>query len=137
MCGLLFGQTGWALPGVVDKPLQLLGNAFGPLSLVLVGVSLARTPMAGHWRPALVVTLSKNLVLPLLVGLSAWAFGITGLQLAVMVVAAGLPIGANVFLFAQRYNVVQDLTTASMGVSTVVSLFTLSLLMVVMSWLGA
>lgn len=137
MCGLLFAQTGWALPGVVDKPLQLLGNAFGPLSLVLVGVSLARTPMAGHWRPALVVTLSKNLVLPLLVGLSAWAFGITGLQLAVMVVAAGLPIGANVFLFAQRYNVVQDLTTASMGVSTVVSLFTLSLLMVVMSWLGA
>lgn len=136
MCGLLFAQTGWALPGVVDKPLQLLGNAFGPLSLVLVGVSLARTPMAGHWRPALVVTLSKNLVLPLLVGLSAWAFGITGLQLAVMVVAAGLPIGANVFLFAQRYNVVQDLTTASMGVSTVVSLFTLSLLMVVMSWLG-
>lgn len=134
MCGLLFAQTGWALPGVVDKPLQLLGNAFGPLSLVLVGVSLARTPMAGHWRPALVVTLSKNLVLPLLVGLSAWAFGITGLQLAVMVVAAGLPIGANVFLFAQRYNVVQDLTTASMGVSTVVSLFTLSLLMVVMSW---
>lgn len=137
MCGLLFAQTGWALPGVVDKPLQLLGNAFGPLSLVLVGVSLARTPMAGHWRPALVVTLSKNLVLPLLVGLSAWAFGITGLQLVVMVVAAGLPIGANVFLFAQRYNVVQDLTTASMGVSTVVSLFTLSLLMVVMSWLGA
>lgn len=137
MCGLLFAQTGWTLPGVVDKPLQLLGNAFGPLSLVLVGVSLARTPMAGHWRPALVVTLSKNLVLPLLVGLSAWAFGITGLQLAVMVVAAGLPIGANVFLFAQRYNVVQDLTTASMGVSTVVSLFTLSLLMVVMSWLGA
>lgn len=137
LCGLLFAQTGWALPGVVDKPLQLLGNAFGPLSLVLVGVSLARTPMAGHWRPALVVTLSKNLVLPLLVGLSAWAFGIIGLQLAVMVVAAGLPIGANVFLFAQRYNVVQDLTTASMGVSTVVSLFTLSLLMVVMSWLGA
>lgn len=137
MCGLLFAQTGWALPGVVDKPLQLLGNAFGPLSLVLVGVSLARTQMAGHWRPALVVTLSKNLVLPLLVGLSAWAFGIIGLQLAVMVVAAGLPIGANVFLFAQRYNVVQDLTTASMGVSTVVSLFTLSLLMVVMSWLGA
>jgi hypothetical protein len=137
MCGLLFAQTGWVLPGVVDKPLQLLGNAFGPLSLVLVGVSLARTPMAGHWRPALVVTLSKNLVLPLLVGLSAWTFGITGLQLAVMVVAAGLPIGANVFLFAQRYNVVQDLTTASMGVSTVVSLFTLSLLMVVMSWLGA
>lgn len=137
LSGLLFAQTGWALPAVVDKPLQLLGNAFGPLSLVLVGVSLARTPMAGHWRMALVVAASKNLLLPLLVGFSAWGFGITGLPLVVMVVAAGLPMGANVFLFAQRYGVVQELTTAAMGVSTVLALFTLSLLMVVMSWLGA
>lgn len=136
LSGLLFAQTGWTLPGVVDKPLQLLGSAFGPLALVLVGVSLARTPMAGHWRAAAVITFSKNLLLPALVGLSAWCFGITGLPLTVMVVAAALPIGANVFLFAQRYQVVQELTTASMGVSTALSLFTLSLVMLVMSWVN-
>lgn len=136
LSGLLFAQTGWVLPGVIDKPLQLLGSAFGPLALVLVGVSLARTPMGGHWRPALWITASKNLLLPVLVGLSAWGFGITGLPLTVMVVAAGLPIGANVFLFAQRYQVVQDLTTASMGMSTAAALVTLSLVMLTMSWLG-
>ncbi|WP_180682640.1 AEC family transporter [Tepidicella baoligensis] len=135
VCGLLFAQTGLTLPGVVDKPLQLLGSAFGPLALVLVGVSLAATPLAGHWRMALWLAASKNLLLPLLVGLSAWAFGITGMALVVMVVAAGLPTGANVFLFAQRYRVVQDLTTAAMGVSTVLALFTLSAVMLVMSWL--
>ena len=136
LCGLLFAQTGWSLPAVVDKPLQLLGSAFGPLSLVLVGVSLARTPLHGQWRPAMVISLSKNLVLPMLVGLSAWAFGITGLPLTVMVVAAGLPIGANVFLFAQRYKVVEELTTASMGVSTVLALFTLSFLMLILPLLN-
>ena len=57
LCGLLYAQTGWGLPAVVDKPLQLLGSAFGPIALVLVGVSLARTPLAGHWRPALGVSL--------------------------------------------------------------------------------
>jgi len=133
LCGLLFAQTGWSLPAVVDKPLQLLGSAFGPLALVLVGVSLARTPLAGHWREALWLTTSKNLVLPVLVGLSAWAFGIRDLPLTVMVVAAALPIGANVFLFAQRYQVVQELTTASMGLSTVLALFSLSLVMLLMS----
>jgi hypothetical protein len=133
VCGLLFAQTGLTLPLVIDRPLQLLGNAFGPLALVLLGVSLASTPLAGHWRMSLWIALSKNLVLPVVVGCSAWAFGITGLPLVVMVVAAGLPIGANVFLFAQRYQVVQDLTTAAMGVSTVLAVFTLSAIMFVMS----
>jgi len=46
-----------------------------------------------------------------------------------------LPIGANVFLFAQRYQVVQDLTTAAMGVSTLLALLTLSGWMLLLSWL--
>lgn len=135
ICGLLFAQTGWTLPTVIDRPLQLLGNAFGPIALVLVGITLARTPLTGHWQSALWATLSKNLVLPVMVGISAWAFGITGLPLTVMVVAAALPTGANVFLFAQRYEVAQETTTASMGVSTVAALLTLSLVMLVMSWI--
>ena len=135
VCGLLFAQTGWVLPTVIDRPLQLLGNAFGPIALVLVGITLARTPLTGHWQSALWATLSKNLVLPVMVGVSAWAFGISGLPLTVMVVAAALPTGANVFLFAQRYEVAQETTTASMGVSTVAALLTLSLVMLVMSFL--
>ncbi|MFC3685170.1 AEC family transporter [Hydrogenophaga luteola] len=134
--GLLFAQTGWSLPAVVDKPLQLLGSAFGPLALVLVGVTLARTPLGGHLKPALWITASKNLLLPLLVGVSAWAWGISGLPLTVMVVAAALPMGANVFLFAQRYEVAEGLTTAAMGLSTTLALFTLSLVMLIMSWLN-
>jgi predicted permease len=133
VCGLLFAQTGWTLPTLVDKPLQLLGNAFGPLALVLVGVTLSRTPLQGHWRDALWICLSKNLLLPLAVGVSAWSMGIRGLPLTVMVVAAGLPMGANVFLFAQRYQTAQALTTASMGLSTVLALLSLSGWMLLLS----
>ncbi len=133
LCGLLFAQTGWSLPMLIDKPLQLLGSAFGPLALVLVGVTLSRTPLRGHWRDALWICLSKNGLLPLAVGLSAWAMGITGLPLTVMVVAAGLPMGANVFLFSQRYQTAQALTTASMGLSTVLALLSLSAWMLLLS----
>jgi len=136
LCGLLYAQTGWGLPMVVDKPLQLLGSAFGPISLVLVGVTLAKTALGHHLRSAALIVVSKNLVLPVMVGLSAWAMGITGLQLTVLVVAGALPIGANVFLFAQRYEVAQDLTTASMGLSTVGALFTLSAAMAIMGFIG-
>jgi len=73
------------------------------------------------------------MLLPLAVGVSAWAMGITGLPLTVMVVAAGLPMGANVFLFAQRYQTAQALTTASMGSSTVLALLSLSTWMLLLS----
>ena len=58
------------------------------------------------------------------------------LPLTVMVVAAALPVGANVFLFAQRYEVAQEVTTASMGLSTVLALVTLSATMTLMSWIN-
>ena len=136
ICGLLFAQTGWTLPVVVDKPLALLGSAFGPIALVLVGVTMATTQMRGHLKDALWIVASKNLLLPLMVGISAWTFGLTGLPLTVMVVAAAMPMGANVFMFAQRYEVAQELTTASMVLSTGLALFTLSLVMLVMSWVN-
>lgn len=137
LAGMLFAQTGWTLPTVVDQPLLWLGNAFGPMALLLVGVSLARVRLAGQWQEALWVVAMKNLALPILVGLSAWAWGLSGLVWTVLVVAAALPMGANVFLFAQRYQVAEDLTTAAMGLSVALALLTLSAAMWVMGWLAA
>ena len=52
-----------------------------------------------------------------------------GLPLKVMVVAAALPVGANVFLFSQRYHKEEDLVTASVAVSTVMAVGTISVVM--------
>jgi hypothetical protein len=127
--GLLFAQTGLVLPDVVDKPLHLLGSAFGPVALVLVGVTLTQVQVGPHLKSALGISLLKNLALPSLVAALGLALGMSGLPLAVMIVTASLPMGANVFLFAQRYEVAQDLVTASMAVSTVIGLATVTLVM--------
>ena len=126
MAGLLFAQTGWQIPAVIDKPLELLANAFGPLALVLVGVTLANTPVGKHWRQALALAGVKNLLHPLLVFGVCRLLGVGGLPMTVMVVAAALPIGANVFLFSQRYQVAEELITASVVVSTALALLTLT-----------
>lgn len=133
LLGLAFAQTGWTIPEVVDRPLQLLGNAFGPLALVLVGVTLAYTPVRQEWRGALRLALCKNLLHPMVMALGGWALGLRGLPWAVMVLAAALPIGANVFLFSQRYQVAENQVTAGVAVSTVLGLISLSL---VLSLLG-
>jgi malonate transporter and related proteins len=129
IAGLLFAQTGWVLPAVVDKPLQLMANAFGPLALLLVGATLAATKVGEQWRGALALTAVKNLVHPGLVAAAGWALGLTGVPLTVMVLTAALPMGANVFLFSQRYKVAEELITAGIAVSTGLGLVTLSLVM--------
>ncbi len=136
IAGLLFAQTGLQIPVVVDKPLELLANAFGPLALVLVGVTLANTPVGKHWRAALALAGVKNLVHPLLVFGLCRLLGVSGLPMTVMVVAAALPIGANVFLFSQRYEVAEELITASVVVSTVLALFTLVLVLLLLPHLA-
>ena len=129
IAGLLYAQTGWAIPEVVDKPLQWLGNAFGPLALLLVGVTLAGTRVGPHLRGALGLMLIKNLLMPALVAGLGLFMGLSGLALVVMVVTAALPMGANVFLFSQRYAVAEELVTASIIVSNAVALLTVPLVM--------
>lgn len=133
IAGLLFAQTGWAIPAVVDRPLQLLGSAFGPLALVLVGVTLAHTKVGAHVKGAFAISLVKNALHPALMAVMGWAFGLSGMPLTVMIVAASLPVGANVFLFSQRYHVAQELITASVAITTAIALVSVSL---VMGWLG-
>ena len=129
IAGLLFSQAGFTLPELVDKPLQLLGQAFGPMALLLVGATLAHSSPGAQLRGALVLTTVKNLAHPALVAGAGLLLGLSGLPLAVMVVTAALPIGANVFLFSQRYQVAEELVTASVGVSTVLALATVSLVL--------
>jgi malonate transporter len=76
-----------------------------------------------------VISLIKTVLHPALMLGAGWLAGLRGMPLAVMVVAASLPVGANVFLFSQRYRKAEDLVTASVAVSTVLALLSVSLVM--------
>lgn len=129
LCGLIYAQTGWGLHPIVDKPLQLLSASFGPIALVLVGISLSQTPIGHHLKEAVKLSLVKTFVHPLLMATAGYAMGMRGLHLAVMVVAAALPIGANVFLFSQRYQKEEEVVTAAVAVSTALSMISVTLVM--------
>ena len=133
LAGLLFAQTGWVLPPMMEMPLDLLARAFSPMALILVGVTLGFPRVGSHWRGALKLAAVKNILHPMLVYGLCLALGVTGMPMAIMVVAAALPMGANVFLFSQRYGVAQELITASVAVSTVLSVLTLTLALMLVS----
>jgi len=66
---------------------------------------------------------------PVLMAGIGWVLGMRGLHLSVMVVVAALPIGANVFLFSQRYRKEEDTVTAGVAVSTGMALVSVSVVM--------
>jgi predicted permease len=146
--GLAWGQTGWSIPPILDRPLQWLGQAFSPIALLMVGITLAHIVGRGQahsasgapgteardrepgdrtllfWRAA-GFTCLKNTLHPLLAGGLCALFGLSGLPVAVSIVAAALPIGATVLMFAQRYQIARDQVTTAIAVSTFAALATL------------
>jgi predicted permease len=137
LVGLVYAQTGWGLHPIVDRPLALLGSAFGPVALVLVGITLALTSIGQQIGLALRLSLVKTVVHPVLMGGVGYFLGLRGLNLAVMTVAAALPIGANVFLFSQRYRKEEDAVTAGVAVSTAMAIVSVTGVMAVLPLLPA
>ena len=109
--------------------LVAVGSAAGRTMSPVAAVTLAQTAIGRHLKDALVISFLKTVVHPLLMWAAGWALGLSGLPLKVMVVAAALPVGANVFLFSQRYHKEEDLVTASVAVSTVMAVGTVSVVM--------
>ena len=119
LAGYAWNVTGLSIPAVADQTLLLLGQAVVPLCLVLIGLSLAAYGLRGSVGVAVAVTALKVAVAPLLVfALGRFVFGLAPLPLAVLTIAAALPVGTNPLLFAQRYDALQPETTSAIVVST-------------------
>jgi len=119
LAGLAWNLSGLAMPAVLDEVLVQLGLPVVPLCLVLIGMSLAYYGVQGAVRGAVVISVLKLLVLPALVlVVGHWGFGLAGLPLAVVVMAAALPIGSNALIFAQRYAALEAEATAAIVLST-------------------
>ena len=119
LAGLMFNAVGLPLPNVLDDVLQTLGQAVVPLCLVLIGLSLAAYGVRGAIKGAAAIAALKLLVAPAAVlGIAHWGLGLSGLPLAVVVMAAALPVGSNALIFAQRYQTLEGEATAAIVFST-------------------
>jgi malonate transporter and related proteins len=123
LAGLAWNLSGLQLPAVLDELLATLGTAVVPLCLVLIGVSLSQYGVKGHLRGALAAVLV----------VAHWGFGLSGVPLAVLVMAAALPVGSNALLFAQRYATLEAEATAAIVASTVAFVATAALWLAVLA----
>lgn len=135
--GIVWNLVGAPTPALVDEVLLQLGQAVVPLCLVLIGVSLAQYGLGSSLRGAGLLSAFKLVLLPAVVlVVGHWGFGLTGLPLSVVVMAAALPTGNNAIMFAQRYHTQEAQTTATIALSSFAFALTAPLWLWVVTRLG-
>jgi malonate transporter and related proteins len=129
--GLAGRAIGLTLPAVPDRIFALLGQAGVPTALFALGMALASFKVAGETKAIGLMMVLKLGLYPILAYIFAvHIFNLPPLWTALVVLQAAMPVGANAFLFASRYDRSAATVSAAIAVSTVVSVFTVSALLV-------
>ncbi|MBE7059057.1 MAG: AEC family transporter [Ruminococcaceae bacterium] len=137
--GLVFVITGWndkINGGVIYQTTDMIGKATSPLSMIFVGLVMAGAKGVfknfGKKMLSLVLTLQKQLVVPVLAGLIMFAAVKQGLisdvimMIAVMQLA--MPIGTLTVSIAAEYDSDYEMAADNVFVSTLFSIITLPLI---------
>jgi malonate transporter and related proteins len=125
VAGFLWRRAGLTLPTALLRLIELLADGASPCALFALGASLAGFRLtAGLGDTALVVGL-KLLVQPLTVWALAHLLGLAPLDLAVVTLAAALPIGMNAFIMAQGYQLHVAQSASAVVLSNLLSVLTL------------
>lgn len=135
--GTLWRWSGLELPGIADKLITLLAGAAIPVSLTALGMTLARYEIKGQMPTLALITVLKLVAFPtvmLLLGL--FVFGLTPLWAGVLAAFTSMPVGANAFVFASRYERAVGSVSAAVAVSTVIGVLTVTAALAILQGLG-
>jgi predicted permease len=126
LAGALASASPVALPTALLRALGAVGEIAIPLALLCVGAALARAKLAGRTVPALVATLLKVALIPALALLAGRLLALDADAYRVLVVFAACPTAATSNILAARLGGDETLASATIAVSTVLSVLTLS-----------
>lgn len=127
--GVLFHFSGLQLPAWLDEIAKMFAEAAVPCALFTVGLSLTTFQLAGNLPQAIIITVSKLVIHPLLMWILArYIFDLTPLWTSVTVLAAAMPVGINAYLFAESIKAKSDTVAAAMLMSTCAGMITLTIL---------
>ncbi|KZN37287.1 AEC family transporter [Pseudoalteromonas luteoviolacea] len=124
--GLLFNALSVALPELFISGLEWLAKPAIAGALFVLGVSLVQYSLIQAWKSALLLSITKLVMLPLMVfGFATW-FGLSDTHTAVLTLMAASPLGVNAYLVARQQQCAQATLAASVVMSTLLSPLSMS-----------
>jgi predicted permease len=130
--GLRLDPAGEGILNDVFRGVALVGDAAVPLLLIILGLQLAETGRISEGpKVALATVLRLGLSVPLAVGLS-YLLNLDELSTKLAVMLSSMPTAVNVTILAIEFNVRPRFVSSVVVVSTVASVFTLTLTLVLL-----
>jgi predicted permease len=131
--GMLVSAFAVPVPDAVQRFLDLLASAAGPCALFAIGHFLSDQGLPREWGEVGLATLGKVVVQPVLaLGLIAVVPPMEDMWMKSALLLAALPSAANCFVLAKEYDRFVAGASATILLSTIASVFTVSALVVVL-----
>lgn len=128
--GLILFWTGLKLPTFIRDSFQMVGGLTTPLSMIVIGVSLASVKISAMLKNVriYIFTAIKLLGIPLLLMVVLKALGFDGLLLGIPVLITGMPVAANAVILSKEYGGNDLLASEGIFVTTILCLITIPLM---------
>ena len=129
LAGLFWAVMGWPFPGWLAAPFEELGNTTLPLALLVCGAQVGsiRSQESTGLRQITGLTLTRLVVVPLIVGLSLVAIGWRVTAAQVIIVQAAMPAGIVTSIMAKTHGADAEFAASATLWSTLASMVTLPL----------
>jgi len=127
--GVAYRLTGLELPIAVSRTCKIVGASAFPLALLGIGSQLISISGGSRWTETALPSFIKCILCPL-IGLGAGVlFGLTGIELQIIVLLCGMPTAVSSFVLADQMEADTDFAASAVIYSTAISFLTLSILM--------
>lgn len=122
------------LPMPVNKAVSMVGSMTSPLSMLIVGALLAVIPLKEMFKGLAVYYGSaiRLIILPLLVFAILSLLRLPKEVLQVCVTLTAMPAAANTAIFSEKYDGDAGLASRCIGISTILSIFTIPLIILLL-----
>ena len=124
----------WSLSDIpfvqpIDEFTQILGAAATPGALFAIGCSLAAQSADQKAGVAIWLTSAKLIAHPVLVAIFVlFVFEVDPFVAAIAIASAAMPTAGNVFILAQHYGIGEQRVSATILISTAISILTVTLI---------
>jgi malonate transporter len=125
LLGLAYAASGLPLPAIVDDYLQILAGALTPCALFAIGLGLHVQDIRQNAGVAVLLTIVKLAVLPVLALAIAWQLQLSPFSAVAAVLCAAVPTAKTLFILSSEYGIGRELVAATIALTTLASVASL------------
>ena len=133
--GLALNYFEIPFPNTLLHIMQPIAELALPTVLISMGMSLGGFKLTANLSYSIILTTLKNFIHPLIAFILAkYILFMPPMLVFIVTIAAALPSGTQTYYFSYRYNSLQNIISTNVVISTFVSFFTLSLILLVFGY---